>query len=254
MLISEEFACSVCGSLYQGSCLGSSLCATAEQVGIKYLLGPLLNLGFGDANTCSTSFACPLGTTSSVKELFTGLIVPGPPLVVATCSEVGPKAGIWYLGVPPLNTPIEIVGTSCNESPMEAAPNDLRDACEEFWFLNYKRIILFIRVYSMHEKRYDEQSVKDYKEIDTLLASIFSYYARCKAKDMLEEGESSEEYDSDECNHKDGCCLYVPDEESDEESDGYYDKESEEELVNESKEEGDVFAEKPVRVEIVMNM
>uniref|UniRef100_A0A8R1IR82 C6 domain-containing protein n=1 Tax=Caenorhabditis japonica TaxID=281687 RepID=A0A8R1IR82_CAEJA len=92
---------------------GGFLCATAAQVGLTYTLGILQGYNFGDANTCSTIFTCPLGTTSKVKIPIVNLISPGPPLVIATCQQTGSNAGIWYYGIPPLTTPVEIVGTTC---------------------------------------------------------------------------------------------------------------------------------------------
>ncbi|CAI5454980.1 unnamed protein product [Caenorhabditis angaria] len=107
------YPCSVCPKIYSPGCLGGDICASIAEVGLKYTLGLLPGYNYGDANTCSTIFSCPIGTTSRVRELLTGLIVPGPPLVIATCSETGANAGTWYLGIPPLVTPIEIVATSC---------------------------------------------------------------------------------------------------------------------------------------------
>ncbi|CAB3400103.1 unnamed protein product [Caenorhabditis bovis] len=106
--------CYVCPIVYPTSgCLGGGfdVCASAADVGIKYLVGPILGINFGDADTCSTSFSCPLGTTTRIK-LFDRILV-GSGIVLAYCQQTGPNAGKWYYGVPPLNTPIEIVQTAC---------------------------------------------------------------------------------------------------------------------------------------------
>ncbi|CAI2357205.1 unnamed protein product [Caenorhabditis sp. 36 PRJEB53466] len=108
------YPCSVCPKIYSSGCLGggSDVCATAAQVGITYTLGVLTGYNYGDSNTCSTVFSCPVATTSKVKLPITGTITPGPSLVIATCQETGEDAGTWYYGIPPLSTPVEIVATS----------------------------------------------------------------------------------------------------------------------------------------------
>ncbi|CAL2050233.1 unnamed protein product [Caenorhabditis brenneri] len=109
------YPCSVCPMIYGSGCLGGAtdVCATVAQVGLMYTLGVIPGYSFGDANTCSTIFSCPLGTTSQVKLPITGTIVPGPSLVIAWCQETGANAGTWYYGIPPAVTPVEIVATQC---------------------------------------------------------------------------------------------------------------------------------------------
>ncbi|CCD66695.2 C6 domain-containing protein [Caenorhabditis elegans] len=109
------YPCSVCPMIYGSGCLGgvTDVCATAAEVGIMYTLGLIPGYSYGDANTCSTIFSCPLGTTSQVKLPITGTILPGPSLVIAHCQETGANAGTWYYGIPPLVTPVEIVATQC---------------------------------------------------------------------------------------------------------------------------------------------
>ncbi|KAF1748063.1 hypothetical protein GCK72_024530 [Caenorhabditis remanei] len=101
--------------IYGSGCLGGAtdVCATVAEVGLSYTLGIIPGYSFGDANTCSTIFSCPLGTTSQVKLPITGNIVPGPPLVIAWCQETGANAGTWYYGIPPAVIPVEIVATQC---------------------------------------------------------------------------------------------------------------------------------------------
>ncbi|PIC18623.1 hypothetical protein B9Z55_024453 [Caenorhabditis nigoni] len=109
------YPCSVCPMIYGSGCLGGAtdVCATVAEVGLSYTLGVIAGYGFGDSNTCSTIFSCPLGTTSQVKLPITGTILPGPSLVIAWCQETGTNAGTWYYGIPPLSTPVEIVATQC---------------------------------------------------------------------------------------------------------------------------------------------